>query len=92
MVRVPDVTGFFVSIAIKAAPQYSVSNPSILSLFEESSVTILQILQSLRASQDVAAQVTKINEAANKSLLFIILIYQFKDSKTLTSKGCFHSE
>lgn len=84
VVRVPVVTGFFVSTAINAAPQYSVSNPSVTSPFEESMVTILQVLQSLRASQDVAAQATKTNAAVKINFLFIFPEFQFKDSKTLS--------
>jgi hypothetical protein len=83
-VRVPVVTGALASIAINAAPQYSVSNPSVTSPFDESVVTSLQTLQSLRASQDVAAHATSINDAANKSFLFIFNEFQFKDSKSLS--------
>jgi hypothetical protein len=48
-------------------------------------VTSWHILQSLRASQDVAAHATKIKDAANKSFLFIFNEFQFKDSKVLSS-------
>lgn len=89
VVRVPVVTGFLASIAINAAPQYSVSNPSVISPFEESVVTILQVLQSLRASQDVAAHATKTNAAAKINFLFIFPEFQSKDSKTLSLKTSF---
>ena len=45
----------------------------------------MHTLQSLRASQDVAAHATKTNDAANKSFLFIFNVFQFKDSKSLSS-------
>jgi hypothetical protein len=83
VVRVPVVTGVLASIAINAAPQYSVSFPSVTWPVEESVVTILQNLQSLSDVQEVAAQAIKRNEAPNNSFLFIGKIFHFKDTKTL---------
>ena len=65
------VTGDLASIAINAAPQYSVSLPLVTSPVEESVVTILQNLQSLKAVQEVKAQAINRNDAPNNNFLFI---------------------
>ena len=83
VVRVPVVTGDLASIAISAAPQYSVSLPLVTSPVEESVVTSLQNLQSLKAVQDVKAHAMNKNDAPNSSFLFITIVLRFKDTKTL---------
>ena len=70
-------------MAINAAPQYSVSFPLVTWPVEESVVTILQNLQSLRAVHDVAAHAINRNDAPNSSFLFITIVLRFKDTKTL---------
>jgi hypothetical protein len=82
-VRVPVVMGTLASIAISAAPQYSVSVPLVTSPVDESVDTSLQNLQSLKAVQDVKAHAINKNDAPNSSFLFITLILRFKDTKTL---------
>ena len=73
--RVPVITGALASMAIKAAPQYSVSNPSVTSPVEVSVVTSLQNLQSLRASHEVAAHATNKKAAPNNNFLFILNMF-----------------
>jgi hypothetical protein len=64
----------FVFIAIKSAPQYSVSSgPSVISPVEESVVTHLHDSQLLRASHEVTAHAIKIKDNTNKEALFIFL-------------------
>jgi hypothetical protein len=72
VVREPTVTSGVASFVIRAVPQYSDSGPELRTT-PFSYVTFLQYLQSLRASQDVAAQVMRINAAAKKRFLFIII-------------------
>jgi len=70
-------------MAINVAPQYSVSFPLVTWPVEESVVTILQNLQSLRAVHDVAAHAINRKDNPNKKFLFMSLNFQFKDTKTL---------
>jgi hypothetical protein len=85
--REPVTTGPLDSIAISCAPQYSVSYPSVTCPVEVSVVTNLQILQSFRASHEVAAQAKNTKEAANKTFLFILNVFQFKDNKTIPTNS-----
>ena len=97
MVRVPTVVDLF-STASNEAPQYSVSNPSVTSPFDESVETSLQYLHFSRSSQEVAAQAIKTNAAANRIFLFIKVLFQFKIIKLLINraeslkKGCIYSD
>jgi len=83
VVRVPVVIGDLASIAIREAPQYSVSLPLVTVPVEESVSTSLQNLQSLKAVQDVKAHAINRNDAPNSSFLFITIVLRFKDTKTL---------
>jgi hypothetical protein len=67
----PTITSSFVSIATRAASQYSVSVPSEITPPPISVVTCLQILHVPSDSQEVKAQDMIINAIQNMSLRFI---------------------
>jgi hypothetical protein len=71
--------GGVASIVIRLAPQYSVSfGSSMTSPVDESVETSLHFLHCIRSSHDDAAHARKMNKAAKRIFLFILVLFRSK--------------